>query len=210
MRVSVVATGIDATDVNSELPVPRRSLREPLKQNVEVEDVAHAAPKDVEEAPRHEPAAARQPEHFEDVAAQRAPQEDPRQRAARDEAGDDGLPPPAYQPKVAQFEPRAQSIEADEQGAEAYAAPKAPAPGTPTPEALARLHAATQRQRPEGQAPRQPQLGQRRRAAPLLSRAPRRARAARARGSEQAGGAGLEPGGWRAKNVAGEKHTAAH
>src|SRR6056297_27840 len=31
MRVSVVATGIDATDVNHETPVPRRSLAEPLK-----------------------------------------------------------------------------------------------------------------------------------------------------------------------------------
>ncbi|ETX16149.1 cell division protein FtsZ [Roseivivax halodurans JCM 10272] len=149
MRVSVVATGIDAADVNFEVPVPRRSLREPLKHNVEVEDVTHAAPKDIEEAPRQEPAAARRQERFDDAAVQRD------QRVAEDEAGDDGLPLPAYQPKVAQFEPRAQSIEADEQGSEAFVAPKAPAPGTPTPEALARLQAATQRPRPEGQAPRQ-------------------------------------------------------
>src|SRR6056297_2490920 len=37
MRVSVVATGIDATDVNHETPVPRRSLAEPLRSTAAVQ-----------------------------------------------------------------------------------------------------------------------------------------------------------------------------
>ena len=31
MRVSVVATGIDALDVNTDMPVPRRSMSRPLQ-----------------------------------------------------------------------------------------------------------------------------------------------------------------------------------
>ena len=38
MRVSVVATGIDASEVRNELPVPRRSLAEPLRQKVAAEE----------------------------------------------------------------------------------------------------------------------------------------------------------------------------
>jgi len=37
MRVSVVATGIDAADVNTEMPVPRRPMAAPLTKSVTVE-----------------------------------------------------------------------------------------------------------------------------------------------------------------------------
>uniref|UniRef100_UPI003F6974E0 cell division protein FtsZ n=1 Tax=Lentibacter sp. TaxID=2024994 RepID=UPI003F6974E0 len=40
MRVSVVATGIDASEVRNELPVPRRSLAEPLRQKVAAEEAS--------------------------------------------------------------------------------------------------------------------------------------------------------------------------
>ncbi|MCA1335266.1 cell division protein FtsZ [Pseudooceanicola marinus] len=40
MRVSVVATGIDATDVHQDIPVPRRRMAEPLKQAVQMEEPA--------------------------------------------------------------------------------------------------------------------------------------------------------------------------
>ena len=60
MRVSVVATGIDAVDVNADLPVPRRSMNAPLKQKVAAEErpapltleqpAAAAAPAPVAEA----------------------------------------------------------------------------------------------------------------------------------------------------------------
>ncbi|SFD54395.1 cell division protein FtsZ [Roseivivax sediminis] len=184
MRVSVVATGIDATDVNTEIPVPRRSLREPLRQNVEAEDVAHAAPKISETPSRPSPVADPQPEApaaraseqqeptlFEDMNAERADdgmgnvfEEDGRQ-------DDDGLPPPAYQPKVAEFEPRAVEVEPEE-GPESYVAPRAPAPGTPSPEALARLQAAAARtQAPAGRAASQPQQQQPQRQQPAPQRA---------------------------------------
>ena len=51
----------------------------------------------------------------------------------------DELPPPAYQPQVAQFQPQSEYLD-DEP--DAFVAPKAPAPGTPSPEALARLRTA--------------------------------------------------------------------
>ena len=34
MRVSVVATGIDATEASNETPLPRRSMAEPLVKDV--------------------------------------------------------------------------------------------------------------------------------------------------------------------------------
>ena len=46
---------------------------------------------------------------------------------------EDDLPPPAYRPQVAEFQPRAMDEYEDE--AEAFVAPKAPAPGTPSPAA---------------------------------------------------------------------------
>jgi hypothetical protein len=40
MRVSVVATGIDATDGKSRMtPLPRRSMAEPLAKDVETEPI---------------------------------------------------------------------------------------------------------------------------------------------------------------------------
>ncbi|SLN50800.1 Cell division protein FtsZ [Roseivivax jejudonensis] len=167
MRVSVVATGIDATDVNTEMPVPRRSLREPLRQTVEAEDVAHAAPK-LTEAPRPAPAAAtaapaaqvarddQEPSLFEDLNAERTAAADEMETIFEEDTaeGDDGLPPPAYQPKPAAADHRAVEVE-PEDSPETFVAPRAPAPGTPSPEALARLQAAAARSRPE--APAAPQ-----------------------------------------------------
>ncbi|WP_306152637.1 cell division protein FtsZ [Roseovarius sp. MMSF_3281] len=138
MRVSVVATGIDASDVSHDIPVPRRSLAEPLKP-AEVQEeapVEQAAPA---------PVAARstedQPSMFNDLDAQRAAAEDQMEdifeEAPVEEAQDD-LPPPAYTPRVEEFAPAAQADEDDAQ-LDAFVAPKAPAPGTPSPEAMARL-----------------------------------------------------------------------
>ena len=64
-------------------------------------------------------------------------------------ADDDGLPPPAYQPQVAAFEPTPEP--------ETFVAPRAPAPGTPSPEALARLRAAAQKAAPNRAPQQQPQ-----------------------------------------------------
>ena len=167
MRVSVVATGIDAVDVITDVPVPRRSLSQPLRpQTLEAEDIA--------------PAAAAAATMVEDDAPTFLEELDVEQAAAHDMAEDifdeptpadtNDLPPPAYKPKVAAFEPRRDDeIEAP---AEAFVAPRAPVPGTPSPEAMARLRAAAQRSAPQ----QQPQ-----------QEAPQRAQTAEAAAPEAAG-----------------------
>ena len=141
MRVSVVATGIDASEVQHDVPVPRRSLKAALPAT-EL-DAAEEAPAAAAVA------SAAEPELFDGMSEQQVAATDmaedifPEQPAVAQV--EDDLPPPAYTPEVPAFEPRDDSIEASP---EAFVAPKAPAPGTPTPEALARLKAATQRAAP--------------------------------------------------------------
>ncbi|SEL02907.1 cell division protein FtsZ [Roseovarius nanhaiticus] len=163
MRVSVVATGIDAAPAISDVPVPRRSLAEPLRQTSSVEESREeaAAKPAPAPAPQPEPVAARreepqpEPSLFSQVEAERAAAEDqmedifePREERApapRPAArADDDLPPPAYAPRA---------MDEEEDDLDAYVAPRAPAPGTPSPEALARLHHAVGNaasRRPEG------------------------------------------------------------
>ena len=157
MRVSVVATGIDASDVSHDIPVPRRSLAEPLKPS-EVQGEATVE----EEAPAQVAASAveEQPSMFNDLDAQRAAAEDQMEdifeEAPAAEAQDD-LPPPAYTPSVEQFDPaaRAEAAEDNDAQLDAFVAPKAPAPGTPSPEAMARLQHAVSKA--PGQRPAQAQ-----------------------------------------------------
>ena len=153
MRVSVVATGIDASESIADSPVPRRSLRAPL--------TAPAAEQQEEVAAEPEPVAAEvtetaEPSLFEEpvAAAPVAPvvkqpvNVEEQIMAERNAMLHDDLPPPAYTPQVPEFEPRADSIEAAPE-MELQPQPAArPAPGTPTPEALERLRAATQRDLP--------------------------------------------------------------
>jgi cell division protein FtsZ len=155
MRVSVVATGIDATDMSHDIPVPRRSLAEPLKP-AEVQDEAPVE----EEAPAQVAASTveEQPSMFNDLDAQRAAAEDQMEdifdEVPAAEAQDD-LPPPAYTPSVEQFDPAARVEEDNDAQLDAFVAPKAPAPGTPSPEAMARLQHAVSKA--PGQRPAQTQ-----------------------------------------------------
>ncbi|MGJ8584510.1 MAG: cell division protein FtsZ [Marinosulfonomonas sp.] len=122
MRVSVVATGIDATEKVADVPVPRRRMAEPLKiQDVEEPAVAPVAAPITAEA---------EPELFPgfEARAERETYEEPLIEET------DELPPPAYQPQPAAAP---EAIHADE-----YVAPRAPTAGTPSPEALDRLRAA--------------------------------------------------------------------
>ncbi|WP_224823326.1 cell division protein FtsZ [Cognatishimia sp. MH4019] len=151
MRVSVVATGIDATESNAETPLPRRSLAEPLKP---VEDAAEDVAEAVEETPAFAPAAAAAPaaatatmpepsllDRMEPEQPQAAPAQpvfEPRFEARAEPEATDDLPPPAYQPQ-----PAAAEVETPE--AAAFVAPKAPQPGAPSPQAMARLQAAVQK-----------------------------------------------------------------
>ncbi|WP_435660315.1 cell division protein FtsZ [Leisingera caerulea] len=169
MRVSVVATGIDATDVNTDMPVPRRPMSAPLRQTVSVEESRAAPleletpveqPKPAEAAPAPVPEAAEaaaaleEPSLFEELNVQQAAEQEQSGDVFEEpeRMGDDGLPPPAYRPQVPEFRPQA---DAASQQPDAFVAPKAPAPGTPSPQALERLQAAAQRvQQPQAQQPR--------------------------------------------------------
>ena len=149
MRVSVVATGIDAVEVNTDMPVPRRSMSAPLMPQTVAEEasveVAEETPMVAEVAQAEDQAPL-----FEDLDVQRAAEEEQVDHLFAEENADaDDLPPPAYQPQVAAFEPRQEeSLEAEP---DTFVAPRAPAPGTPSPEALARLRAAAQKAAPEQQ-----------------------------------------------------------
>nr|WP_321254132.1 cell division protein FtsZ [uncultured Ruegeria sp.] len=138
MRVSVVATGIDATDKQAEIPVARRSMSAPLTRTVSAEEQAQEEALPVA-AEQQAPAEVNpEPSLFEaaDEPVQSQPQFQPQA-----EQDDDDLPPPAYQPRVAEFEPQP---EVAEPAPESFVAPRAAAAGTPSPEALQRLQAAVQ------------------------------------------------------------------
>jgi len=152
MRVSVVATGIDAV-AKTEMPVPRRSMAAPLTQSPAIEEeaapaqaprpaaAAPAAP--APQAPRPAPVAARAPEQalFEGMDDARRAEVGEGEFSDIHEAFEDDsddLPPPAYRPRA---EPEPQAAEP-----ERFVAPQSSRPGTPTPEAMARLQAAVNRQ----------------------------------------------------------------
>ncbi|MBC7154661.1 MAG: cell division protein FtsZ [Rhodobacteraceae bacterium] len=129
MRVSVVATGIDAKPATAAAPATRRSM------------AATGAPK-----PAEQPAIAPAAQFSNDMPLTAAEQ-------AEDlfDSQDDGdaLPEPAYRPDEAPEEPAAEAAPEPAQEA-AFVAPRPRAPGTPTPEALARLQAAVGRSTPRG------------------------------------------------------------
>ncbi|SFC06372.1 cell division protein FtsZ [Tropicimonas isoalkanivorans] len=146
MRVSVVATGIDATHVVQDIPRPSRKLREPVSAETAAA-ASHAAAAGAEADPIAEPVAARAT-----APAERARHRDePSLFAATTDDDDleDDLPPPAYQPPASDAFPLVEA--ADEDAAEHYVAPQPRRPGTPSPEALQRLQAAVRKSAPAGE-----------------------------------------------------------
>ncbi len=146
MRVSVVATGIDASEVEVAIPTPRRSMADPLRQTVSAEERLHAA----DPLPLEDPIAATAPVDEPELFATMDVEQQAAQEQAEDIFGDeldnvatadDGLPQPVYQAQVPAFEPQADPLEVE---AESFVAPRAPAPGTVSPEAMTRLQAAVQ------------------------------------------------------------------
>ncbi|MGR3803656.1 cell division protein FtsZ [Marinibacterium profundimaris] len=160
MRVSVVATGIDAS-VNTEVPVPRRPMSRPLTSTTSVEEAQRPAIAAVESEPMAEPVMSAQdhgrgeePSLFDGIESDSSRRDRADQGFYEDEPdslSDDDLPPPAYQPQVAAFEPQSHSLEAEP---DSFVAPKAPTAGTPTPEMMDRLRAAAARAQDAPQAPR--------------------------------------------------------
>ncbi len=127
MRVSVVATGIDAAETVQDIPVPRRRMGEPLAA---IED----------------PVAA-EPGLFDATGA--AADEQLEGLFPSQEAGHD-LPPPAYQHRAAPDHVEMAHVvdEYVDEGGEVtqFVAPQPRMPGTPSDEAMARLQAAVQSQ----------------------------------------------------------------
>ncbi len=146
MRVSVVATGIDASEVQNDVPVPRRPLAAPLAPQAAPTEMAPP-----EAVPQTAPSAPPAPTLFDQLDVQQAAAADLAEDIFETEMEDD-LPPPAYQPTIPAFEPHAQV----EPTPETFVAPQAPAPGTPSPEAMERLRAAAQRANTAPSAPRPP------------------------------------------------------
>ena len=152
MRVSVVATGIDAAERHADNPIPAR-------QFAAAAIASKGAPKQVEVAePAVEPEyeeTGPEPSLFEGFDAAAAAEAD-------DTVAEDDVPAPAYQPAPAPAAAPAPRLEqaparpsvaaVAEQPQQGYVAPKPAAAGSPTPEALARLRAAIQRDAP-GAAP---------------------------------------------------------
>ncbi|MCU0826475.1 MAG: cell division protein FtsZ [Tabrizicola sp.] len=150
IRVSVVATGIDASAANkAEVPVARRSMAAPLTLTPSHQSEAHRpAPQPMFEAPSvapvmPEPEEALESELFDAAASQAEIAQD------ADDLVDD-LPPPAYRPAAPAPQPSLvrsapAAIEAD---AGDFVAPRPRMAGQPTPEALARLQAAVSRPAP--------------------------------------------------------------
>ena len=140
MRVSVVATGIDATPI-AEMAVPRRRLSEPLSHGEAprmaakgTAPVVQAQPVPVAAAPvltRDEPETEYQatPDYAE---------EDPDFFTS----ADDDLPPPVYRPAAVQQPMAAARAPLMTDDAASFVAPRSRAAGTPSPEALARLQRA--------------------------------------------------------------------
>jgi cell division protein FtsZ len=152
MRVSVVATGIDATDA-VEVPVPRRTLAAPLQPEA---DVAAAASAPAEPGPAPVQMEAPEPRQMHQPQQHAQPQPQPQEpslfndfeeRVEAEPADDffsdkqafgaDDLPEPVYsQPQTAQ-----QAVQNDH----VEEMPRARVAGEPTPEAMARLRAAVSR-----------------------------------------------------------------
>jgi cell division protein FtsZ len=149
MRVSVVATGIDAVDVSQDLPVPRRRMSEPLhtpqdvEHKLEAEAPAAIAAAAAIETGEHYSATPQQSFFDDGLDATAAAEDEQAENIFPAESAGDDLPPPAYQPRA---EAPAQPPQRTEAPVATFVAPKAPAPGTPSPEAVARLRSAVDRQ----------------------------------------------------------------
>ncbi|MCP5038867.1 MAG: cell division protein FtsZ [Rhodobacteraceae bacterium] len=155
MRVSVVATGIDAAENTQPVPIPRRPMGKPLSSPEAVEEKLEAeAPAAIAAAAAIDDAVAassaadhEEPGLFD--ATHAAAEEQLENLFPASEAGQD-LPPPVYQPQQAATQADMTHVSdemLDESGeVTQFVAPKAPAPGTPSPEAMERLQAAVKRQ----------------------------------------------------------------
>ncbi len=151
MRVSVVATGIDVTEARAEQPVRSYVAATPAPRAAEAAEPAAAYAAQPQPAPQRE--VEPEPMMLAD------PQPEPSLFTSLDMGHDDDLldehdvPAPAYQPTARAPEPARFEPVRQEPAETGYVAPKPNPAGKPTPEALARLRAAIQKEVPRPAAP---------------------------------------------------------
>ncbi len=147
MRVSVVATGIDASEIVQDVPVPRRKMSEPLapKRSEIVFEEVDTQPEPEEILAAEARAEAEQPNLLSELEDDSGHGADTGGMSLFDEPSirhaSDDLPPPVYQPETRVAEP-VRSIGPDPADHAGFVAPKPPATGMPSPDAMARLQAA--------------------------------------------------------------------
>ena len=164
MRVSVVATGIDAVEKTSEIPMPRRSMAAPL--TVETPAAAAPATEAQPQPAREAEVEAAEPGLFDetDAAAVAEVEEETGGFDPLAAGGDDPMPRPAYEPRAEETEEELAS----------FVAHRRPAAGTPSQEALDRLRTAAAAQpRAPGAAPARAAAAP---AAPAAAEQPKRGR----------------------------------
>ena len=164
IRVSVVATGIEANRKEADVPVPRRPMSQPLGVQPRHPVVAEPRREPLVMQTRAVPPAP--PVMQKPVAPPPAPVMDEVEEVpslfdqddlsgAFDTAAEQGyepeveddLPPPVYKPAAAQPAPQPRAIGQTQvpEDAGAFVAPRPRSPGQPSPEAIARLQAAVQK-----------------------------------------------------------------
>jgi cell division protein FtsZ len=147
MRVSVVATGIDAVVGAADVPVPRRSLKEPLATPSGIEVSAEfAAPASVEavpdplEAPVSAIEVPLEPSLFEGMTAEA--QTGLKQNVTQVPVTNEEMPTPAYQPQSVVAETMPETDSFFDRQAELKTPLQHAELGQPSQETLARLEAA--------------------------------------------------------------------
>ena len=147
MRVSVVATGIDAVVGAADVPVPRRSLKEPLATPSGIEVSAEfAAPASVEavpdplEAPVSAIEVPLEPSLFEGMTAEA--QTGLKQNVTQVPVTNEEMPTPAYQPQSVVAETMLETDSFFDRQAELKTPPQHAELGAPSQKTLARLEAA--------------------------------------------------------------------
>ena len=147
MRVSVVATGIDAVVGAADVPVPRRSLKEPLATPSGIEVSAEfAAPASVEavpdplEAPVSAIEVPLEPSLFEGMTAEA--QTGLKQNVTQVPVTNEEMPTPAYQPQSVVAETMPETDSFFDRQVELKTPPQHAELGQPSQETLARLEAA--------------------------------------------------------------------
>ena len=147
MRVSVVATGIDAVVGAADVPVPRRSLKEPLATPSGIEVSAEfVAPASVEavpdplEAPVSAIEVPLEPSLFEGMTAEA--QTGLKQNVTQVPVTNEEMPTPAYQPQSVVAETMPETDSFFDRQAELKTPPQHAELGQPSQETLARLEAA--------------------------------------------------------------------